>query len=370
MAYQFSEPQVVLTHTLAVGIAGWLPEHQQLLITRDIPGTNRNSIDVLNTRTGELRSYAEREGYNGKPVWLPTLRAVAYITLVERNHELWVSHGVSQLIEPLVSSVWGPSLAVEPDGKHLWYFSRTNPDRPQRLNVETREAQPVLLDLASLRYPKYPEPIQSMLRPSPFQIAQHPNGSQLVFYTQPWTFLFDKRTDQVCEIDLGRSEPENMPIWAMETQWSPNGRYLAFIATASFPGQASGTGAALLYTDLMILDTKTGDLRTLQIVPDINGRQHYVTDISWAPDSRYLAVLGVVRITETGSEKEGLFVVDVTTGEFQRVLSGDEFGGGSWGWQLAWDPSGSQLAVNCPTPEEGRLCIISVRPKDFREEQP
>ncbi len=369
-AFIFSEPEVVLTHTSAIGIAGWLPDGERLLITRDIPGTNRQSIETFNTRTGEIQVYAQREGANGKPVWLPTLRAVAYITLIERYHELWISHGVSQLTERLVPNVWGPSLAVEPDGKHLWYFSRTNPDCPQRLNVETREAQLVSLDLASLRYPKYPKPIQSMLRPSPFQIAQHPDGSQLVFYTQPWTFLFDKRTNQACEIDLGQSEPENMPIWAIETQWSPNGRYLALITTGSFPGQASGVGAALLHTNLMVLDTKTGDLRTLQIAPDINNGQHYVTDMSWAPDSRHLAVLGVVRITETGSEKEGAFVVDVSSGEFQRVLSGHELGGGLWGWQIAWSLSGSQLAVNCPTPEEGRLCIISVEPKDTREEQP
>lgn len=95
-----------------------------------------------------------------------------------------------------------------------------------------------------------------------------------------------------------------------------------------------------------------------------------MTDMAWAPDSRYLAVLGTVRITETGSEKEGIFIVDVDQGEFHQILSNYDFGGGLWGSQLAWDPSGSQLAVNCPTPEEGRLCIILVRPKGAQEEQP
>lgn len=368
-AYQFSEPRVVLTHASAIGIAGWLPDGQQLLITRDIPGTNRNSIDVFNISTGELSTYAEREGYDGKPVWLPALRTVAYATFVEGRHELWISRG-PQRVERLVPDVWGVSLAVAPDGKHLWNFSRANPDRPQQLNVETRATQPVSLDLASLRYPKYPEPVQSRLGLSAFQIAWRPDGSQLVFYTQPWTFLFDMRTNLVCEIELGRSESENTPIWAMEAKWSPNGRYLAFITTGSFPGQASGMGAAILYTDLTILDTGTGDLHTLQLAPDLNGGQHYITDISWAPDSRYLAALGVIRLTETGSEKAGLFIVDVTKGEFQQILSEHEFGGGLWNWQLAWALSDAQLAVNCPTPEEGRLCIISVRPKGTREEQP
>ncbi len=373
-AYQFSEPKIVLTHPAAIGIAGWLPDGQRLLITRDVPGTNRQSIDVLDVQTGELSTYAEREGSSGKPVWLAALKAVAYLTLVAekgeeqpiRYHpELWISYGSPQRVECLISDVWG-ALAVEPDGKRLWYFSRANLDRPQQLNVETKAIQPAPLDLAPLRYPKYPEPVQSMLGLSAFQIAWHPDGSQLVFYTQPWTFLFDMRTNQICEIDLGRSEPENMPIWAMEAKWSPNGRYLAFITIGSLPDQASGTGAAILYTDLTILDTRTGDLRTLQPAPDINPGQHYVTDIAWAHDSRHLAVLGLVRMDEVGIAYDGLFFVDAVSGEFRRILPDHEFGG-AWGWEAAWSPSGSLLAVLCPrilntSPPtgEGGLCTVQV----------
>lgn len=81
-AYQFSEPKIALTHPAAIGIAGWLPEGQQLLITRDVHGTNRQSIDVFDVQTGELSPYAERDGSSGKPVWLAALKAVAYLTLV------------------------------------------------------------------------------------------------------------------------------------------------------------------------------------------------------------------------------------------------------------------------------------------------
>ncbi|RMF40878.1 MAG: hypothetical protein D6755_13065 [Anaerolineae bacterium] len=51
--FQFSEPRVVLTHTSAIGIAGWLPDDQRLLITKDIPGTNRQAVETVNTQTGE-----------------------------------------------------------------------------------------------------------------------------------------------------------------------------------------------------------------------------------------------------------------------------------------------------------------------------
>ena len=369
-AYHFSEPQVVLTHTSAIGIASWLPNGQRLLIARDIPSTNRQTIETLNIRTGEIQVYAQREGANGKPAWLSGLGDVAYSTLTGQHHELWLSWGDPGRVERIASSVEGLSLIADPTGQRLLYFPSLVSGQPRLLDVASRVEQAMSLNVAQWQYPKYPKPVQSMLTPSAFQITWHPDGSRLVLYAQPWIFLFDMRSGQVCEIDLGRSEPENMPIWALEAKWSPNGRYLALITTGSFPGQASGTGAPILYTELTIVDIETGTLQTLQPAPDINGGQHYVTDMSWAPDSRYLAVLGVVHMTETGSEKAGMFIVDVTRGEFQQVLSEHDFGGGLWSWQLAWAPSGSQLAVNCPTPEEGRLCIISVRPKGAQEEQP
>lgn len=372
--YHFSDPQVVLTHTGAVGIASWLPDSQHLFITQDIPNTNRNSIDIFNVRTGELITYAERVGNGGKPIWLPALRAMAYVTLVEEEHheqrisyrpELWVSYGNSQQVERLALDALGLSLVAEPDGKHLWYFSRSDLNRPQQLNVETRTIQPAPLDLTSLRYLK-PGLKWAMRDRSPtFRMVWQPDGSQIALYSQFWTFLLDTQTNQVCEFDLGEyiSEAMDIPPWALETQWSPNGRYLAFITTGTL-------SAPFRRTELTILDMETGERRTLSPGLDIAPGRHYVTDMAWAPDSRYLAVLGTVRITETGSEKEGIFIVDVDQGESHQILSNYDFGGGLWGSQLAWDPSGSQLAVNCPTPEEGRLCIILVRPKGAQEEQP
>ena len=369
-AYRFSEPQVVLTHTGAIGIASWLPDGQQLLITRDIPGTNRNSIDVFNVRTAELRTYAEREGHNGKPGWLSALRAVAYATLVEDERreqrisyrpELWISYGDPQQVERLVPDVWGVSLAVEPDGKHLWYFSRSEPDRPQQLNVETRVIQQAPLDLASLRYPK-PGLEWAMRNRSPsFTMVWRPDGSQMVLYSQFWTFLLETRTNQVCELDLGEYNPEAMdiPPWAIEAQWSPNGRFLAFITTDSL-------NAPLRRTELTILDTETGERRTLSPAPDIEPGQHYVYDIAWATNSQQLIALAQTE-TSWGRPIQKLYLIDARTGDSRQIMP-DIFGGGTIeGWQLAWSPNGQTLAVKCPTwletePTivEDHICLISV----------
>ncbi|MGB9872752.1 MAG: hypothetical protein ACPLYD_13975 [Anaerolineae bacterium] len=358
--YQFSEPKIVLTHPAAIGIAGWLPDGQQLLITRDLPGTNHNSIDVFDPQTGELRTYAEREGNSGKPVWLPALNAVAYLTLVAEKGEgqpisyrpeLWISYGNPQQAERLTSDVWGFSLAVEPDGKRLWYFSRSEPDRPQIFDGETRAIQAALLDLAPLRYLK-PGLEWAMRDRSPdFKMAWRPDGSQMVLYSQFWTFLVDVKTGQVCELNLGTYNPEAMdiPPWPLEAQWSPDGRYLAFITTDSL-------NLPLRRTDLSILDIETGERRTLSPGPDIEPGRHYVTDMAWAPNSQVLAILATVEYRD-GATWEGLYLVEGATGQNKHLLPHIVFPAGDTGWNLAWSPNGKSLAVTCLY---GPLCLVEV----------
>jgi len=360
-AFIFSEPQVVLTHTSAIGIAGWLPDGERLLITRDIPGTNRQSIETFNTRTGEIQVYAQREGANGKPVWLLTLGAVAYTTLAEGHPELWISQSPQQG-ERVALDVQGLSLAVEPDGKHLWYFSRANPTRPQRLNVGTGAIRQASLDFASLLYPK-PGLEWVMRNRSPgFRMVWHPEGSKVVLYSQFWTFLLDTRTNQVCELELGEFVPERMdiPPWALEAQWSPNGRYLAFITTDNL-------NAPFRRTELTILDMGTGEWQTLSPGPDLEPGQHYVYDIAWASNSQQLITLAQTG-TSQGRPIQKLYLIDVLTRDSRQVMPDHAFGGGAIeGWQLAWSPKGQILAIKCPTwletePTivEDRICLIAV----------
>ncbi|MCS7251847.1 MAG: hypothetical protein RMK32_07485 [Anaerolineae bacterium] len=361
----------MLTHPAAIYIAGWLPDGQRLLITRDVPGKHRQTIDVLDIETGELITYAEWEESPGRPVWLSALKAVAYLTLVAeegkepptRYHpELWISYGSPQQAERLATDADGP-LVADPDGKRLWYFLRSEPNRLQLCDVETRSPRGTLVDLAPLRYPK-PELEWAMrdLELS-FWAARRPDGSQVLFYSQFWTFLLDVRSGRWCELEVGEHEPwMHIPPWPLLAQWSPDGRYVAFVTTDTLDTR-------LLSTWLTILDVETGERRTLSPGSETELGRHYVTDMAWFPDSRYLVALGVVRMEE-GVNKEGLFLVNAVTGESRRVLPEYEFGGGWDGRQLAWDPSGSFLAVYCPTSEEGRLCIVPVSPKGVEGKHP
>ena len=361
-AYRFSEPRVVLTHPSAIGIAGWLPDGQHLLITRDLPGTNRQFIETFNVRTGELNPYAERDGSSGKPVWLPSLKAVAYITLVAEKDqeppivyhpELWLSDGSPQQVEHLTSDIWWEwwgTLAVEPNGKRLWYFSRSEPDRPQVFDGESRVIQTAPWNVAAWKYPK-PELEWAIRYRSPqFTMAWRPDGAQVVLYSQFWTFLLDVQINQVCELSLGEyTEAMEIPPWPLEAQWSPDGRYLAFITTGDLD-------LPFERTELTILDMATGERRTLSPGPDIEPGRHYVTDMAWAPNSQMLAVLATVEYRD-GTTWEGLYLVEATTGQNKHLLPHMVFPAGDFGWNLAWSLNGDSLAVTCLY---GPLCLIEV----------
>ncbi|MCX7691764.1 hypothetical protein, partial [Thermoflexus sp.] len=91
-----------------------------------------------------------------------------------------------------------------------------------------------------------------------FQMAWRPDGSQVVFYSQFWTFLLDMKTGQWCELDVGeyKSEAMEIPPWPLQAQWSPDGRHVAFITTDSLQ-------MPFRRTELTILDMETGKRRTL-----------------------------------------------------------------------------------------------------------
>lgn len=349
-AYAFSAPQVVLTHTSAIGIAGWLPDGERLLITRDIPGTNRQTIETFNLHTSEVRVYAEREGANGKPVWLSGLKAVAYSTSAGQQHELWISWGDPTQAKQIAQSVEGLSLAVDPAGQRLLYFSSPANDQPQLWDAATQAVQAMPLNLAQWTWQKY-EAGQPTLALPVFQTAWSPNGSQIVFYAYPeWLFLVDPKTGYLCEVDLGQVRWE--PRWVFYARWSPDGRCLAMITTAG--------GAPIRFNELTVLDTITGESYSFNLgLP-------YLYDIAWSSNSETLAVLGQVNVVN-GRTLMGLYLVDISSGDFRQMLPKHTFGGGAVeGWELAWSPDGHTLAVKCPVwPEtesivvEDRVCLIS-----------
>lgn len=343
-AYQFSEPRVVLTHTSAIGIAGWLPDGQRLLITKDVPGTNRQVIEVFDTQTREESTYAERHSITTPPVWLTSRKSVAFIDSTrEEGWALRISHNPDGPIETLQTHLASPYLAADSTGKKVAFLLRDQGARPAVMDLLGRSVQLFNIEL----------PLSSIgTLESTYHATWNPKGNQVAFYNDSGLYLFDAASGRACKVALGLAGlGERGPRWAYLAKWSPNGRYLAMITTSGrFP---------LEFSELTILDTSTGKLRSVHPIQLNNSAQYYVTGISWSADSRTLAIESVIERKE-GIDWAGLFLVDAHTGNFRRILPDFLFGGGEWGQNLAWSPGGRRLSIACPGNVKASLCLITI----------
>jgi Tol biopolymer transport system component len=332
----------VLTHTSAIGIAGWLPDGQRLLITRLIPGQSREYVEVFDTRTGELQRYGERHSLPGKPVWLAAHQAVAFADVSpEKQVVLRISRGEAAAIETVASGLAGSFLGVSPDGRQVVFFTHAAPNQPETLDLAQRQRAtlPVTLPLTSYR------------------ISWHPQGHQIAFYNETGFYLADLPSGRVCEVDLGFEESEARygKRWAFYARWSPDGRYLAALTTVGNP--------PVHFSDLTLINMTTGERRYLDL-----GLQ-YLYAIAWAPNSHDFLVVAKKGIDDSGLVLHGLYIVNAVTGDARQMLADHRFiGTGAWG--VAWSSTGQAIALACPvvTPKEhlmteGRLCIVSVEVK-------
>lgn len=352
--YSFSEPQVVLTHTSAIGIAGWLPDSQRILITRDVPGQARQSVETFDSKTGELLRYGERYGFPTKPIWLAAEQGVAFTDATpDKQIVLRMSRGANRPAEDVVSGLASPYVAASPDGRQLLFFPKETKERPATIDLAQarQEAFPFPLPLLS---PEDLHAIGQSFGPDPYQAAWNPQGNRIAFYNDTGFYLAEWATGQVCTLDLGRVIDGTVAKrlrWAYYAQWSPNGRYVAMLTTAG--------DLAVSFSELTILDTVTGEVRSLQPEQFINPGQYYVSDLAWNDNSRNLATRAAVAV-EDGVMYEALYLVDVISGKQTQILSQSRFTGGDWGWNLAWARNGQALIVNCPTSTEGRLCLVEI----------
>jgi len=148
----------------------------------------------------------------------------------------------------------------------------------------------------------------------------------------------------------------NLGGWAVKAHWSSDGRYLAII-------RAMVSSSPVSLTDLAVLDTGTGNLITIGVIPQEMGKKHYVDDFVWAPDNRHLLAIGhVPSFQNTGQAGiSGLYLVDFISGQSVNLLSAYTFYANMSQNNLAWSPDGSRLLIRCPTYEEDRVCLISVQ---------
>ena len=152
------------------------------------------------------------------------------------------------------------------------------------------------------------------------------------------------------------SDPPEVAL--LDAQWSPDGAQRAALLA---PG--AQTGSPVRRTRLQIWNSRSRQTLAWEDAPAL------LTDIAWAPDSRWLAVLGVVEITADGLERAQLFLLDTATGK-AHLAREERFGGGLAGRQLAWSPDGTLLAIACPIAHEGRLCLLPIGAADTHPTSP
>lgn len=360
MPYLFGEPRVVLTHTAAIGISGWLPDSRQLLLTIRRADAITETIETLDVTTGERHVFGERAAMDRSPVWLPSVGKVAFTRLEDLQGDqwgrvdLWISAAdAARAREPVLRGVhWAiggqalPLAAIAYPQAALQSLS----DQGQRTDAVEVELRALGLDVEG--------PLSSL------QVVASPTSPTLAVFDRTNFYLVDLKPPRIRRIDLGQEASESRgygPRHAILARWSPNGRQLALITTIGEPIYS--------YTSLALLNAASGD----QTQVDVGIR--YVTDAAWAPDSRHLVILAQVRVDEVGIGHDGLYLANADSGTVQRVLISNEFSG--WGLALGWSADGHYLAIRCPRilhtdPPMGEdgLCLVRVERTTAEKNKP
>lgn len=358
--YTFEPPQLLLAGDDLYELAGWLPDNRRLLLTKEVRGTLIQQIVTLDIQTKALKVYGERpQQPNAPPVWLEAQQAVAYTSRTEQSnitgqsrHQLLISKGEGR-VEKVIDNLAAPYIASAQGGKQVLLLGGEQGEWPRSYAPRTRTFRdwPYAL-LATIR-PDGRE--ANMFRILPYQIAMQRGGDQVAFYGSNGLYVADLAKQTACYLALGegRGEPQ-FPLWPTYAQWSPDGQTVAMLTTSE------NYEPFYRYLDLTLLNVQTGEVRTVRPTTAKTTGQtaggRYVTGVSWSPDSKVLIATALVG-DDGVYTYDGLFTV-TTDGSMRRILPSYEGAGFP---QIEWSPDGQLIAVGCPTIDEDRLCLITVK---------
>jgi len=179
-----------------------------------------------------------------------------------------------------------------------------------------------------------------------YKTAVSPDGKWQVVYNCEHFLLIDTKGGVIKELDLGTERPggKGLPRWAMDAQWSPDGKKLAIIATR---GNLPSTVWFLL-----LMNPQTGALQEVSL-----SRPFVVYEVQWSPNGRFLLASGAI------DYKEGVAIIehrliDLSIGQERKLhlFPSDPTRGSSF----AWSPDGKKLILNCTEPGLAALCVLPV----------
>ncbi|GEM_PF-1140800 len=339
---RFGEPKVVLTGTLGFRIMGWI-SNEEVLIRRAIkPGGRGSAFEVFNVETKEVRRLAEG-AFPGNPVWNHIRRALIYLEYDETRKQsdlIWQSLDTGEK-QKLASDVVLPIVLVG-GGKGAVAYDIGEKALRGRLVGPLAEERRIPFGQYAMRIP------------TPYgweyKTAVSPDGEWQVVYNCEHFLLLDTKEGEIREIDLGTEGPggKGLPRWAMDAQWSPDGRQVAIASTfGDFLPRP---------TQLLILDPWGENVREIKRPPGL-----IFSEVDWAPDGRHLLISGSEAI---GDRKflPRMWLVDVKMERMRNLdffpiaRSEDPRG------RAAWSPDGKHIIFYCrPKSVKGpALCLASV----------
>jgi len=332
---------MVLTDALGLRIVGWISD-AEVLIRRDTqPGGNGSAIEVFNVETQEVRRLAEGR-FSGSPVWNPAQQVVVYLQYdeVRRQGDLMWYPLDARAGQKLASDVVLPIVLVD-EGKRAVAYS---------IGEKALVGHSVDLETEKRRFSFAP---YAMRIPTPYewiyQTAVSPDGKWQVVYNCENFLLVNSERSTIRKIDLGTEVIEGQfPRWALDAQWSQDGRQLAVVYTFgdSLPR----------ITGLLILDPWEERVRKIERPPGL-----LFSEVDWAPEGRHLLVSGL-EVRGEGTFLSRMWLVDVKTGRIRDldlfpVARNEDPRGGA-----AWSPDGKYLLFYCrPKSVSGAaLCLASA----------
>jgi len=330
-AYTFSEPQVVLTSTTAIKLFQWLPDGKHWLIRRSMTEVAGEYIETFDLNTGEIKRYAERRSSAGKPIWLPSEQAVAFVDSMPPNYTrvLYLGCGAELPVAELARDLAIPLLSLSSDGQQIIYSANTH--GIQSIQFQNPWASNVLVaDLPGQDKAGWV-----------YSDAWRADGTMVAIYMykQGMFYLVDQATKIMCGMDLGQvGSREDLSVSASDMIWSADGRYLATRMAYGDPER---------FLNLRIIDTLTKEFQ------DVNFDRRSVHGLDWSPNNNVLLVAVEANPDLSLGSFDNLYLLDAATFDFRPILPKHQFFGAGYNGVL-WSPD-----EMC----EWRICMIGVETK-------
>ncbi len=342
-SYTFSDPEVVLTSTTPIHLLQWLPDGQRWLISRAMIDVAGEYIETFNLDTGEIKHYAERHSSAGKPIWLPTEQAVAFVDSMPPDYTriLYLGRGEELPLKELAWDLANPLLSLGPDEQIIY---SANSRGIQTMHVHKPATVSTLVaDLPGQDAPGWT-----------YSDAWRADGTIVAVYVYPTNqfYLVNRVTGETCEMELGQPDSNaHISISVSDMAWSADGRYLALRRIYGNPER---------FLSLRIIDTLNREFR------DITFEGRSVHGLDWSPnDNVLLLTVDTDNIDPLFASFDALYVVEVGTYNIHSILPEHNFFVASYFGAL-WNPNGRTIGLACsevkPPDEviEWRMCVVAV----------